>query len=218
MAYYPTAIPNTTNYPDQTDDVDWIYSSLYNNMRNEVLAICLELGASPSGGSADLATRLNLLALKTNVLELDNTDSFTPDADYEPATKKYHDDNSIASVAADTSPELGGEMDCGEHSIGFTEKANVSSGNAVTIDWRASNKQKLTLTENTTLSFIAPSNPCTLTLRVIQSGAGNTITFPTIKTAGGAGLANSETDGAIDIFALYYDGTNYYGISSLLFS
>lgn len=32
-------------------------------------------------------------ALKSNVLELDNTDSFTPDADYEPATKKYVDDN-----------------------------------------------------------------------------------------------------------------------------
>jgi len=33
------------------------------------------------------------LATKANVLELDNTTSFTPDADYEPATKKYVDDN-----------------------------------------------------------------------------------------------------------------------------
>ena len=30
---------------------------------------------------------------KSNVLELDNTAPFTPDADYEPATKKYVDDN-----------------------------------------------------------------------------------------------------------------------------
>lgn len=30
---------------------------------------------------------------KTNVLEKDNTTPFTPDADYEPATKKYVDDN-----------------------------------------------------------------------------------------------------------------------------
>jgi len=37
---------------------------------------------------------LTALALKSNVLELDNTTSFTPDADYEPATKKYVDDNS----------------------------------------------------------------------------------------------------------------------------
>jgi len=36
---------------------------------------------------------LSWLALKTNVLELDNTTPFTPDADYEPATKKYVDDN-----------------------------------------------------------------------------------------------------------------------------
>ncbi len=33
---------------------------------------------------------------KTNVLELDNTTSFTPDADYEPATKKYVDDNIVS--------------------------------------------------------------------------------------------------------------------------
>lgn len=32
------------------------------------------------------------VALKTNVLELDNESAFTPDADYEPSTKKYVDD------------------------------------------------------------------------------------------------------------------------------
>ena len=37
---------------------------------------------------------LSALALKSNVLELNNTTPFTPDADYEPATKKYVDDNS----------------------------------------------------------------------------------------------------------------------------
>jgi len=41
----------------------------------------------------DLQTELDAKALKSNVLELDNTDAFTPDADYEPATKKYVDDN-----------------------------------------------------------------------------------------------------------------------------
>jgi len=35
---------------------------------------------------------------KSNVLELDNTTSFTPDADYEPATKKYVDDNGGAKA------------------------------------------------------------------------------------------------------------------------
>jgi len=41
---------------------------------------------------------LSGLALKSNVLELDNTTIFTPDADYEPATKKYVDDNGGGST------------------------------------------------------------------------------------------------------------------------
>ena len=36
---------------------------------------------------------LSALATKANVLELDNTVSFTPSADFHPATKKYVDDN-----------------------------------------------------------------------------------------------------------------------------
>jgi hypothetical protein len=44
----------------------------------------------------------NTKADKSNVLELDNTDAFTPDADYEPATKKYVDDNE---------PDISGKAD-----------------------------------------------------------------------------------------------------------
>ena len=40
----------------------------------------------------DSGTLLSAVALKSNVLQLDNTSAFTPDADYEPATKKYVDD------------------------------------------------------------------------------------------------------------------------------
>lgn len=41
---------------------------------------------------------LSAYATKANVLELDNTTPFTPDADYEPATKKYVDDNASGAV------------------------------------------------------------------------------------------------------------------------
>jgi hypothetical protein len=54
---------------------------------NEVLAIFANYPED-----LNLLTELNAKALKTNVLELDNTTAFTPDADYEPATKKYVDD------------------------------------------------------------------------------------------------------------------------------
>ena len=41
---------------------------------------------------------LSALALSANVLELDNTTAFTPDADYEPATKRYVDDEIEAAI------------------------------------------------------------------------------------------------------------------------
>ena len=51
-----------------------------------------ETCAVTCNGSDWYASDHSLYALKTNVLELNNTDAFTPDADYEPATKKYADD------------------------------------------------------------------------------------------------------------------------------
>lgn len=44
------------------------------------------------------ASALNGYALKSNVLELNNTVEFTPDNDYEPATKKYIDDIANSST------------------------------------------------------------------------------------------------------------------------
>jgi len=124
----------------------------------------------------------------------------------------------LDNVVEDTTPELGGEMDCGENSIGFSEKANVVVTNAVTIDWKESNKQLLTVDDDVTISFTAPSNPCSLTLRIVQSGAGNTTTLPTTKTPEGEGITLSNGNGDIDIVSIYYDGTDYYAIGSLKFS
>jgi len=53
---------------------------------------------------------LSVYAQKSNVLELDNTTSFTPDGDYEPATKKYVDDNAGGGTGIVYEPfELGGQ-------------------------------------------------------------------------------------------------------------
>jgi hypothetical protein len=57
----------------------------------------LEAQSGTNTGDQDLSS----LALKSNVLELDNTDVFTPDEDYEPATKKYVDDNSGGGGSGD---------------------------------------------------------------------------------------------------------------------
>ncbi len=64
----------------------------------------------------EVDTLLDAKADKTNVLELDNTDAFTPTADYHPATKKFVDDtafdgvgdNSITDIKMATDYKLGG--------------------------------------------------------------------------------------------------------------
>jgi len=114
------------------------------------------------------------------------------------------------SIVNDTTPELGGELDAGEHSIGFTEKVNTSSNGAVTIDWKTSNKQTITLTENTTFTFVNPSNPCNLLLRILQDDTGGwAVTMPTLKTPAGVPISFSTAANAEDILMLYFDGVNY---------
>lgn len=163
-----------------------------------------------------------ILASGTSVNEfsIDGTLAGASDdaAPTEKAVKTYAD-TKIANIIEDTTPELGGEMDCGEHSIGFTEKANVVVANAVTIDWKNSNKQLLTVDANVTITFTAPTNPGSLTLRIVQSGAGHTTTLPTIKWASGNTPTISSGDADVDIVSLYFaGGSTYYGNASLDFS
>lgn len=61
MPIYPTAIPDSGDYPDRVDDVDWIKAARYNEIKKEVIAICAELGISPSGSEATVAARLTAL-------------------------------------------------------------------------------------------------------------------------------------------------------------
>jgi hypothetical protein len=51
------------------------------------------IGTSAQFIKGDGSLDSGVYALANNVLALDNTTAFTPDADYEPATKKYVDDN-----------------------------------------------------------------------------------------------------------------------------
>ena len=67
---------------DITEDTDKKYVT-------DAEKVILSNTSGTNTGDQDLST----YALKTNVLELDNTTVFTPDANYEPATKKYVDDN-----------------------------------------------------------------------------------------------------------------------------
>jgi parallel beta-helix repeat protein len=101
-----------------------------------------------------------------------------------------------------------------------SEIDNGNSGSSKTIDWTAGNKQKITLTAApATLTFTNPAGPASLILRIVEDGTGSrTITWPTVKWAGGVAPTLTTTAAAIDIVALYFDGTTYYGNVSLNFT
>ena len=124
----------------------------------------------------------------------------------------------IGSVVEDASPQAGGEFDFQDHSAGFTLQ-DITGNGSVTIDWRNSNKAKVTLSADTTLSFTDPTKPCNLTLEVVQDSTGGwTLTLPTIKWSGGTAPTLTTTANGIDVISLFYDGTDYYGVASLNFS
>ena len=126
----------------------------------------------------------------------------------------------LANVSEDTTPELGGEMDCGAHSIGFTQQAATGDG-TTTIDWKLGNKMKFTFgAANETFTFTAPTNPCNILLMMVQDGTGSrTATWPgTVKWAGGVAPTLTTTAAGIDIVSFYFDGTSYHGAATLAFA
>jgi len=61
VSLYPSTIPDTSDYPDRQDDIDWVTAERYNEIKNEVLAICQELGVLPKGSYSSVRARLDSL-------------------------------------------------------------------------------------------------------------------------------------------------------------
>lgn len=134
--------------------------------------------------------------------------------------KALEDSSYIKEVVEDTTPELGGELDCGAHSIGFTQQTATGDG-TTTIDWKLGNKFKFTFgAQAETFTFTAPSNPCNLVLMMVQDGTGSRkATFPTtVKWAGGTAPTLTTAGNGVDIISFYYDGSYYHGVASLAFA
>jgi len=120
----------------------------------------------------------------------------------------------------------GGDMDASDQNIANIKTATFvdehDDGNSSTsdaIDWREGMKHKSTLTGNCTYTFTAPAGPCNLMFRVVQDGTGSrTVTWPnTVKWPASTAPTLTTSANAIDIVAFYFDGTNYYGQSTLAF-
>jgi len=129
-------------------------------------------------------------------------------------------DSKLENIVEDTTPELGGELSAGAHSVGFTQQSATGDG-TTTIDWKLGNKFFFTFgAQNEVFTFTAPSEVCNLSLVLKQDATGNrTATFPaTVKWAGGIAPTLSTGANAVDIISFYYNGTNFYGVANFNFS
>ena len=140
--------------------------------------------------------------------------------DYATAAQGTTADSAMQDLVDDTTPTLGGELDCGANSVGFTAQTATGDG-TTTIDWGVGNKFNFTFGAfNETFTFTAPTKPGNFLLKMIQDGVGSrTATWPaTVKFPGGAAPTLTTAASSIDIVSFYFDGTNYYGQAGLAFS
>ena len=92
----------------------------------------------------------------------------------------------------------------------LVDKGTVTIG--TTIDWNDGNHQKVTLGNDLTLSFTAPTQGCaTLTLTVYQDGTGSRdmILPGTVEWPRGVAPTFSSAASSKDILTFYWDGTAY---------
>lgn len=136
--------------------------------------------------------------------------------------------NKVASPTADNLGKLTGTGDVADSGLAAAKTPQVddtvtfekevvfdavvaTSGGTGTITWTSGNKQSRTQSANGTLTFTAPSGPCSLVLKVLNSGAARTITWPAaVKWPSGVTPSPSGST-KVDIYSFFYDGTNYYG-------
>lgn len=79
---------------------------------------------------------------------------------------------------------------------------------ALAIDWNAGTVFTKTIASNTTFTFSNASSGMVIIVR-ITAGAGNTVTWPTVRWAGGT--APTQTPSGTDVYTFVHDGANIYG-------
>jgi len=164
--------------------------------------------------TAVTADFVKLAALTATAVELNYVDGVTSAIQTQLNTK-------LANVSEDSTPQLGGELDCQANSVGFTQQTATGDG-TTTIDWGLGNKFAFQFCAfNETFTFTAPSKPGNFLLKLVQDSVGSrTVTWPaSVKWPGGTAptLTTTLTTGT-DIISFYYDGTSYFSVASADFS
>ena len=118
-----------------------------------------------------------------------------------------HTHGYLANVSEDTTPELGGPLDCNNELVYW----DIYTISGTTIDVANGNKQKLMLlTTNITVSLSTPSGACAFHLFIYQGATARTITWPTIKWLGGTAPNLAVSNGRF-VVCLAWDGTSWFG-------
>lgn len=100
----------------------------------------------------------------------------------------------------------------------FSTRFALTDGATIALDWNNGNVQSVTLGGNRTFTFANPKDGGRYLIILKQDATGSrTLTWPTIKWAGGSAPTLTTTANKYDIISLVYDGTNYYGVPSLNF-
>ena len=149
----------------------------------------------------------------------------------------------IASLANDSSPELGGNLNVGTNSIVSSSNRDIqfspngtgqtkatrlqydedihaigTTSGTKTPDINDGNVQTITLDGDLTLNaFASATAGQTLTLIITQDGTGGRTLSSTMKFAGGTKTLSTAAN-AVDILSVFYDGSNYWASLSTNFS
>jgi hypothetical protein len=86
-----------------------------------------------------------------------------------------------------------------------------NSGTAFTLDLINGSFQKVTATDNATVTMPALEAGRSFTLRYYTGAGGFTATFTGVKWAGGTAPTLTSTAGRMDLFSFLSDGTSWYG-------
>jgi hypothetical protein len=98
----------------------------------------------------------------------------------------------------------------------ISEYNNGNSSTTVTINWSRSQAQRVKWTANCTVTFTNPVAGQAYVLKVVNDGTARTITWPSnVEWSAATPPTFTGTDTKVDLLNFYYDGTSFFGSSSL---
>ena len=96
-----------------------------------------------------------------------------------------------------------------------TAASTITGASSITLDMSAGNVFTITLAGSISVGTFtitnASTNPETFIVKLVYSGTGNSITWPSsFKWSGGTPPSLTDVSGKYDIISVIFDGTNYF--------